>query len=58
MRVEARELAGIQIHCDQELEPATVEGKPTCLVSMDVPYPVSEDDQALWGMVPLSARFP
>jgi hypothetical protein len=51
-------LTGIQIHCDQEIEPATVEGKPTCLVSVDVPYPVSEDDRAVWGGVPVFGTIP
>jgi Family of unknown function (DUF6519) len=44
-------MSGIEIHCDREIEPGTIEGKPTCLVSVDIPYPVSEDDRALWNGV-------
>jgi len=44
-------MSGIEIHCDREIEPGTIEGKPTCLVSVDIPYPVSEVDRALWDGV-------
>jgi Family of unknown function (DUF6519) len=42
-------MSGIEIHCDRDIEPETLEGKPTCLVSVDIPYPVAEDDRALWN---------
>src|SRR5215831_5266381 len=44
-------ISGIWIQCDREIEPETINGKPTCLVSVDIPYPVSEVDRALWNGV-------
>jgi hypothetical protein len=40
---------GIEIHCDRDVESATLRRKPTCLVTVDLPFPVNEADQALWG---------
>jgi hypothetical protein len=49
---------GIAIHCDADIEPGTLAGmsgsglpeaKPTCLVTLDLPFPTSPVDQQLWG---------
>lgn len=39
---------GIAIDCDRDIEPSTVDGEPTCLVALDLPFPVSDEKQ-LWG---------
>jgi hypothetical protein len=54
-----RQLAdGIAIHCDADIEPGTLAGmtgaglpeaKPTCLVTLDLPFPASPADRQLWG---------
>jgi hypothetical protein len=55
---------GLLVRCDTPVDPAAVagelfpdavddpaktRGKPTCFVTLDVPYPFSDDDKALWG---------
>jgi hypothetical protein len=49
---------GIAIHCDADIEPGTLlgksgsgapEAKPTCLVTVDLPFPANEVDRKLWG---------
>jgi Family of unknown function (DUF6519) len=48
--VSAAQLAdGIAIHCDADVEPGTLEGKPTCLVTLDLPFPANQVDRELWG---------
>jgi Family of unknown function (DUF6519) len=51
---------GIVIHCDADIEPGTLSGmtgsgvpeaKPTCLVTLDLPFPASPVDRQLWGDV-------
>jgi hypothetical protein len=47
--VTVRDLAGgIEVVCDGDVEPATVGGRPTCLVTLDLPFPVGPDQQ-VWG---------
>ena len=55
---------GLRVRCDTPVDPAAVagelfpdavddptktRGKPTCFVTLDVPYPFSNEDKALWG---------
>jgi Family of unknown function (DUF6519) len=40
---------GVAIHCDADVESGTLEGKPTCLVSLDLPFPANKLDRELWG---------
>jgi hypothetical protein len=53
---------GIAIHCDKDIDPGTLSGpsasglleaKPTCLVTLDLPFPASPADRQLWGDVPV-----
>ena len=45
----AQLVEGIEIRCDRKLEPGTLEGKPTCRVTLDLPFPGSKAEQAFWG---------
>jgi Family of unknown function (DUF6519) len=40
---------GIEVLCDQVVEPGTLANKPTMLLTLDLPFPMSSDDQTLWG---------
>jgi hypothetical protein len=42
---------GIEIECDQDVEANTLVNKPTLFFTLDLPWPVSSADQALWGEV-------
>lgn len=44
---------GIWIKCDREIDPITIEGKPTCFVTLDMPYPFNSADMSMWGNPPL-----
>jgi hypothetical protein len=40
---------GIQIDVDRPLDSSSVENKPTCFVTIEMPYPMTPHDQAFWG---------
>jgi len=40
---------GLQVICDQEVDGETINGKPTCFVTLDMPFPFNSPDQELWG---------
>jgi hypothetical protein len=46
---------GIRIDCDRPIDSETVKhhpihrGEPTCSVTVEVPFPLTEPDRALWG---------
>ena len=40
---------GIKVVCNNEIDPKTIEGKPTCFVTLDLPYPFNSADMKLWG---------
>jgi hypothetical protein len=42
---------GIEIECDQAVEANTLVNKPTLFFTLDLPWPMSNADQALWGEV-------
>jgi Family of unknown function (DUF6519) len=44
---------GIAIHCDTDIEPGTLPGRPTCLVTLDLPFPWSSADRELFGEAPI-----
>lgn len=49
--VSVDELAeGLSIVCDEEVDPDTVEGKPTCYVTLYMPYPFNRADRNLWDL--------
>jgi len=49
-RISALELAtGIDLLLDTPIDPGTIKGKPTCLVSLDLPYPIGPDEE-VWGV--------
>jgi hypothetical protein len=41
--------AGIEIVCDKAVQPLTLAGKPTCLVTLELPFPATAADKQLWG---------
>ena len=48
--VPANQVAeGLSIVCDAEIERGTVRNRPTCFVMLDLPYPLTESDQAFWN---------
>ena len=40
---------GLSIVCDAEIERDTVRNRPTCFVTLDLPYPFTETDQTFWN---------
>ncbi len=40
---------GIKVICDRPIDQETVNGKPTCFVTLDVPYPFNSADMNMWG---------
>jgi hypothetical protein len=46
-------IKGIRVRCDEKIEPASVgkpeRPKPTCFVTLDVPFPLNDIDRGLWG---------
>ena len=40
---------GLKIICDAEIDPDSIEGKPTCFVTLEMPYPLDDADFELWG---------
>jgi hypothetical protein len=49
---------GIRILCDADVEPGTLRGVPTCLVTLDLPYPFLGQDLQLWGVERAFGTFP
>ena len=48
--VQAPHLAlGLRVVCDTPVDPDSVGDKPTCFVTLEMPYPLSDDERALWG---------
>jgi len=45
----SRLIQGIQFVCDAEVDPVAVGGKPVCVVTLDLPYPLNDSDVNLWG---------
>jgi hypothetical protein len=49
--VQPFELAqGIDIHCDGALEPGTLKSKPTCLITLHLPYPFLKQELVQWAL--------
>lgn len=40
---------GIRVVCDQSLFQGSVQDKPVCLVTLDLPFPFNSADRQLWG---------
>jgi hypothetical protein len=40
---------GLRVVCDTPVDPDSVSGKPTCFVTLDMPFPLSDDERELWG---------
>jgi hypothetical protein len=40
---------GLRVVCDTPVDPDSVSGKPTCFVTLNMPYPLGDDERALWG---------
>jgi hypothetical protein len=43
---------GIFITCDRSIDVLSIEGKPTCLLTVDVPYPLTATDREFWRDLP------
>jgi hypothetical protein len=44
--------SGIRIDFDGPLDPRTIRGKPTCFVTLSLPYPLNDIDIRMWNPVP------
>lgn len=40
--------ADLRIEFDEMIDPSTVDGKPTCFVTLDMPFPINEVDRRFW----------
>jgi Family of unknown function (DUF6519) len=49
---------GIEVICDGAVEPGTVEGKPTVLVTLDLPYPLLTQERSIFGIDGTFATMP
>jgi hypothetical protein len=45
---------GIDIVCDAPIDPETIRGRPTCLVTVDLPYPFTPEDGVRFGTFPVT----
>ena len=43
-------IRGIEIVCDEVIEQDTVRGRPTCFVTLDLPYPLNDADRNAWDI--------
>ncbi|MET0646941.1 MAG: DUF6519 domain-containing protein [Pyrinomonadaceae bacterium] len=41
---------GLQVTCDRDIFPDSVKGKPTCFVTLELPFPFSESDREALGV--------
>jgi trehalose/maltose transport system substrate-binding protein len=41
---------GIRVECDQVIDPDSVDDKPVCFVTLDLPYPLTTADQGFWSL--------
>jgi hypothetical protein len=39
---------GLRVECDTPVDPNAVVGKPTCFVTLEMPYPLSDDEKSFW----------
>jgi len=39
---------GIQIVCDEDVAQETISDKPTCFVTLELPFPVTDEDRNFW----------
>jgi hypothetical protein len=44
---------GIRVVCSEPVAPATVDDKPVCFVTLDLPYPVTGPDKDFWSSGPI-----
>jgi hypothetical protein len=51
-------IKGIEIVCDANIEQDTVKNRPTCYVTIYLPYPINNADRQLWDMTELVAYQP
>jgi Family of unknown function (DUF6519) len=45
--------SGIELDCDQEVEPNTLVNKPTLLLTLDLPFPLDPAGTQFWGDIPV-----
>jgi hypothetical protein len=56
--VQAPVLAsGLRVVCDTPVDPESVGGKPTCFVTLDMPYPLIDAEREMWGTGDLVLGF-
>ena len=44
---------GIEIDLDGPIDPDAVSGKPTCFLTIEMPYPLNDSDRHFWGDPPV-----
>lgn len=48
---------GLRVTCDQEVFPGSLKNKPTCFVSLELPYPSSLSEKDAWGLKSTDRTF-
>jgi hypothetical protein len=48
---------GLRVTCDRDIFQLTIRGKPTCFVTLELPYPFSQSDKQAWGLKPEEKAF-
>lgn len=43
---------GLTVTCDSEVYPGSVKGKPTCFVTLELPFPFGQSEREAWGVSP------
>lgn len=48
---------GLRVTCDREIFPGSVKNRPTCFVTLELPFPFGASDKAAWGVQPDEKAF-
>ena len=49
---------GLRVVCDAPVDPETLKDKPTCLVTLDMPYPFGEEEKKFWEIEEIVGYWP
>jgi hypothetical protein len=49
---------GLSIECDEAIDPGTIRSRPTCFVTLHLPYPFTDKDQQFWSTSSIFGYLP
>jgi uncharacterized protein DUF6519 len=49
--------AGLRVTCDADISPFSINGKPNCFVTLELPYPFGQTEKDDWGLKPTDPFF-